>query len=139
MNDVTAIAPGECECGSRHKRITAIYGRSDNMVKLRGVNVFPEAIGSVVSQDARTTGEYVCLLDADAAGRDEMTVQVEVLQDGGARAGVERGLFIRLKETLGVSIKVQAVERGAVARFTGLTETSKIKRLIDRRQSRSPQ
>lgn len=138
MNDVTALAPGECACGSRHKRITAIYGRSDNMVKLRGVNVFPEAIGSVVSQDARTTGEYVCLLDADAGGRDEMTVQVEVLQAGGERAAVEQNLAVRLKEALGVSIKVEAVERGAVAKFTGLTETSKIKRLIDRRQSRSP-
>ena len=137
MNDVTALTHGECPCGSRHRRISAIYGRSDNMVKLRGVNVFPEAIGSVVSQDARTTGEYVCLLDADDNGRDELTVRVEVLRDDDARSSVEQGLSVRLKETLGVSVKVQAVERGAVSKFTGLTETSKIKRLIDRRQSRS--
>jgi phenylacetate-CoA ligase len=133
MNDITASTSGECSCGSKHARISGIYGRSDNMVKLKGVNVFPEAIGAVVSEDPRTTGEYICLLDRDSQGRDEMTVQVEAA-DGEASFGhLEDALRLRLKETLGVTLKIQAVKRGGVARLTGLTETSKIKRLIDRR------
>ena len=137
MNDVTALSAGECACGSHHPRITAIYGRADNMVKLRGVNVFPEAIGSIVSADPRTTGEYVCFLDRDERGRDEMTVQFEALQNSEPAAPLESSLKSRLKEALGVSVIVKAVGRGEVAKFTGLTDTSKIKRLIDRRSSQT--
>ena len=61
MNDVTAWGEDGCACGTHQRSITKIYGRSDNMVKLRGVNVFPEAIGAIVSQDARSNGEYVCV------------------------------------------------------------------------------
>jgi phenylacetate-CoA ligase len=136
MNDVTAFAAGECPCGSTHPRLSGIYGRSDNMVKLRGVNVFPEAIGGIVSQDARTTGEYICLLDGDGQGRDELTVQVEMLQGDDAKQQLETSLMVRLKESLGVKIVVEAVERGGLDQLTGLTHTSKIKRLIDRRQTR---
>ena len=135
MNDVTSLAAGDCPCGSSHPRITAIYGRSDNMVKLRGVNVFPEAIGAIVSHDTRTTGEYVCLLDSDEQGREELTVQVEMLRSDDSKQQIEANLMGRLKEALGVKIVVQAVERGGLDQFTGLTQTSKIKRLIDRRQS----
>lgn len=135
MNDVTARVAGECDCGSKHARIAAIYGRADNMVKLRGVNVFPEAIGSIVSEDDRTTGEYVCLLDRDDRGRDEMTVHVEALRNDEPLELLAESVKLRLKEALGVSVAVKAVHRGDVAKFTGLTETSKIKRLIDRRSA----
>ena len=46
--------------------ITKIYGRSDNMVKLRGVNVFPEAVGAIISRGSQSNGEYVCVLERDA-------------------------------------------------------------------------
>jgi phenylacetate-CoA ligase len=48
VNDVSSIAPGVCACGSTHRQLEKIYGRSDNMVKLRGVNVFPEAVCGLV-------------------------------------------------------------------------------------------
>ena len=134
MNDVTALAAGECACGSSHPRLAAIYGRSDNMVKLRGVNVFPEAISAIVAEDARTTGEYVCFLDGDAQGRQELTVHVEMLQADVAGQQLAASLMARLKQSLGVTIGVEVVERGGLDRFTGLTQTSKIKRLIDRRK-----
>jgi phenylacetate-CoA ligase len=137
MNDVTSFAPGDCPCGSTHPRISEIYGRSDNMVKLRGVNVFPEAIGAIVSQDSRSTGEYVCLLDSDKKGREDLTVQVEMLSNDLPRSELEESLAARLKEALGVKIVVKAIERGGLDQFTGLTQTSKIKRLIDRRQTQN--
>ncbi len=50
VNDVSAFASGACACGGTHRRLQRIFGRSDNMVKLRGVNVFPEAIGALVTE-----------------------------------------------------------------------------------------
>jgi phenylacetate-CoA ligase len=132
-NDVSAFAADTCPCGSTHRRIQKIFGRADNMVKLRGVNVFPEAIGAVVTEDGRLNGEYVCIVETTGAdGRDEMTVKVEVNAPSD-RAAVESALAQRLKDALGVKIAVTAVGRGELAHLTGLTETSKIKRLIDRR------
>ncbi len=133
MNDVTSWGADECACGTHQRSITKIYGRSDNMVKLRGVNVFPEAIGAIVSEDARSNGEYVCVLEGNAAGREDMTVMVEVLDSSVPRADFETHLKTRLKEALGVKLDVQAVGRGELDHMTGLSQTSKIKRLIDKR------
>ena len=137
MNDVTSVAAGECACGCVHRRITKIFGRSDNMVKLRGVNVFPEAIGAIVSEDARTNGEYVCVLESAEGGRETMTVMVETSDQSMPRGVIEGELADRLKEALGVRLEVQAVARGGLDHLTGLSQTSKIKRLIDRRRSAS--
>lgn len=132
MNDVSALVPGRCECGSHHPRLEKIFGRSDNMIKLRGVNIFPEAIGEVIAKDPSLNGEYVCIVDRDETGREEMTVMVEV-SDESARAATEDVLSGRLKEIFGVKLSVKAAGRGELDRFTGLSATSKIKRLIDRR------
>ena len=135
MNDVTSWAEGACSCGTHQRSITKIYGRSDNMVKLRGVNVFPEAIGAIVSEEPRSNGEYVCILERDADRREELTVLVETVDASVPKAGLAAHLAGRFKEVLGVKLKVEAVERGALDRFTGLSQTSKIKRLIDRRDN----
>jgi phenylacetate-CoA ligase len=137
MNDVTSLASGDCACGCVHRRITKIFGRSDNMVKLRGVNVFPEAIGAIVSEDTRTNGEYVCVLEAAEGGRESMTVMVETCEQSAPSGVIERELADRLKEALGVRLEVQAVDRGGLDHLTGLSQTSKIKRLIDRRHPAS--
>ena len=132
-NDVSAFAAGECPCGSAHARIEAIYGRADNMVKLRGTNVFPEAIGALVSENPASNGEYVCIVERSQAGREDMTVMVEVARPDVAKPALEKTLAARFKEALGVKLTVTAVERGALDELTGLSKTSKIRRLIDRR------
>jgi phenylacetate-CoA ligase len=104
------------------------------MVKLRGVNVFPEAVGAVVVADPRTNGEYVCIVERTGAEqREEMTIQVEMRDADTDRAALQRDFEQRLKEVLGVRVVVQAVDRGATDRYTGTSTTSKIRRLIDRR------
>ncbi len=134
INDVSRIIPGQCACGSTLQRLDRIFGRNDTMVKLRGVNVFPEAVGAVVVADARTNGEYVCIVERTGADdREAMTVLVEVAEAAADRAQVERDFEQRLKEVLGVKVAVQAVGRGETDRYTGTSSTSKIKRLIDRR------
>jgi phenylacetate-CoA ligase len=135
VNDISAIATGSCACGSTLKRLEKIYGRNDNMVKLRGVNVFPEAIGAAVAEDKRSNGEYFCIVErVGAAGRDEMTVLVEVADAKADRAALKSDLETRLKEVLGVKVEVRPSDAGALAEHTGVAQTSKIKRLLDRRK-----
>lgn len=134
-NDISSLMPGTCACGSTLRRLSKIFGRSDNMIKLRGVNVFPEAVGALVAEDRRTTGEYFCVVErVGREGRDEMTVLVECADDSVDRPALEGRLKLRLKEALGVQVDVQAKSRGELDAHTGLTRTSKIKRLDDRRQ-----
>ena len=135
VNDLSAIAPGTCACGSTLKRLQKIFGRNDNMVKLRGVNVFPEAIGAAVAEDKRTNGEYFCVVErVGEAGRDEMTVRVEVSSASADRAALKDDLERRLKEVLGVKVIVAPADPGALAGDTGVAQTSKIRRLLDRRK-----
>jgi phenylacetate-CoA ligase len=135
VNDISAIAKGTCACGSTLKRLEKIYGRNDNMVKLRGVNVFPEAIGAALAEDKRGNGEYFCVVErVGEAGRDEMTVMAEVARGDVDRAAFKRDLEARLKEVLGVKVAVEPSEAGSLAPRTGVASTSKIKRLEDRRK-----
>jgi phenylacetate-CoA ligase len=132
-NDVSSFATGGCPCGCSHRRLTRIYGRSDNMVKLRGTNIFPEAIGEVVSARQDSTGEYLCIVET-AAGMDRMQVLVETVG-----AHVDPIAFVdelsgRLKEVLGVKVDVEAAQPGQLSERTGLNQTSKVRRLIDNRK-----
>jgi phenylacetate-CoA ligase len=137
MNDVTSWTSSPCVCGTHQRSITKIFGRSDNMVKLRGVNVFPEAIGGVVSTESRSNGEYVCVLEGTPGAREDMRVLVEVRDESVNRAALAGDLGLRLKEVLGVKLIVDVVGGGELDHLTGLSKTSKIKRLIDKRTNES--
>lgn len=133
-NDVSSLMPGTCACGGTHRRLSRIFGRSDNMVKLRGVNLFPEAVGSVVAEQAWSNGEYVCIVDhAGTERREEMTVLVEDTSAAADRMALQAGLDARFKEVLGVKLVARVVGPGETDEYTGLSKTSKIRRLIDRR------
>ena len=137
VNDISAYVPGTCACGGTLRRLARIFGRNDNMVKLRGVNVFPEAVGAVVAGDSRTNGEFFCFVDrVGEAGTDEMTVMVEVIDPAADRAMVKTDLERRMKEVLGVRVTVDPANKGGLDCYTGTSQTSKIKRLLDRRKSR---
>jgi len=134
VNDVSALRTGRCACGSTLQRLDNIFGRADNMIKLRGVNVFPEAVGALVSEDARCTGEYFCVVErVGAAGAEEMTVMVELKDASTASDAVRDDLDRRFKEGLGVKCKVVSVSRGGLDSYTGVSQNSKIKRVLDRR------
>lgn len=134
VNDISSITPGTCPCGGTHRRLTALYGRSDHMVKLRGVNVFPEAVGAVVVRNAATNGEYVCIVEtAGPSGQDEMTVMVEARPGATNLESLSVTLSRELKEAIGVRVHVACVAAGELQQMTGLNRTSKVQRLIDRR------
>ena len=131
-HDVSAIRTDAAPSALNLRRIEGFLGRSDNMVKLRGINVFPEAIGAMLSERAEFTGEFICRVRRDKNGRDEMTVTVEIsgAEGGEALAGIYREV---LRRKIGVSVQVAFAEPGALATLTGIERRQKPQRLIDER------
>ncbi len=111
------------------KRIAGFKGRSDNMVKLRGINLFPHAIGALIENRSDLTGEYVCTVTRDpATQRDDMLVLLE--SRGGSNAGQISAL---LRQGLGVEVAVELCAPGGTASLTQIDVRQKPIRLIDRR------
>jgi phenylacetate-CoA ligase len=126
-HDITHELDGRGELG--FKRIAGFKGRSDNMVKLRGINLFPHAIGAIIENRADLTGEYVCRLVRDpATQRDDMTVTIE------SRGGTDVGqLTALLRQGLNVDVAVELCAPGGTAAATQIDVRQKPIRLIDKR------
>jgi phenylacetate-CoA ligase len=111
------------------KRISGFKGRSDNMVKLRGINLFPHAIGALIENRNDLTGEYVCVLTRDpATQRDDMVV---ILESVGASDGAQ--ITALLRQGLGVEVGVQLCAPGGTAAQTQIDSRQKPIRLLDKR------
>lgn len=127
--DLTTLVEEPCPCGRSHVKIARILGRSDDMFIVRGVNIFPQQVESVLMGIKGVAQNYQIILE----GYDEMTVKVEVDReffDG----RIERLLKLRdeiterLKQALQVRPKVDLVESGTLPVSEG-----KAKRVIDNR------
>ena len=130
-HDITHELTGINATGMVFRRIAGFKGRSDNMVKLRGINVFPHAIGALIENRADLTGEYVCHLRRDpASGRDDMRVTLE--SRGGSDVSELAGL---LRQGLGVDVLVELCEPGGTAPVTQIDVRQKPIRLIDEREA----
>lgn len=129
-HDITHELTGANQTGMVFKRIAGFKGRSDNMVKLRGINVFPHAIGALIENRPDLTGEFVCHLTRDAAGRDELVVTLE--SRGGSEEAQLAGL---LRQGLGVEVGVKLVGLGETAAATQIDVRQKPIRLIDLRKA----
>jgi phenylacetate-CoA ligase len=124
-HDITHELDGRGELA--FKRIAGFKGRSDNMVKLRGINLFPHAIASLIENRSDLTGEYVCHLRR-TEGRDDMVVTIE------SRGGTdEAALIALLRQGLGVEVGVTLCEPGGTAAATQIDSRQKPIRLIDER------
>lgn len=128
-HDITHELTGTNATGMAFKRIAGFKGRSDNMVKLRGINVFPHAIGALIENRSDLTGEFVCRVVRDPASqRDDMTVTLE------SRGGTDTGeLAELLRRGLGVEVQVDLVAPGGTAALTQIEVRQKPIRLIDER------
>lgn len=127
-HDVTQELTGANQTGMAFKRIAGFKGRSDNMVKLRGINVFPHAIGALIENRTDLTGEFVCHLTRDAGGREDMRVTLETR--GGSDA-TELGAMLR--KALGVEVEIVLVAPGDTAAVTQVDVRQKPIRLVDAR------
>src|SRR5262249_36203216 len=108
----------------------------DNMVKLRGINVYPTAVGAVLGEIAELTGEYVCRVTRTGS-REEMTVLAETAVDRMSDAELEKRITETLRRRLGAELAVELVAPGATAMLTGIEARQKPVRLIDTRSERS--
>lgn len=130
-HDVTQVLTTSSALGWTFKRIAGFLGRSDNMVKIRGINVFPQAIGPLFEERADFAGEFLCTAVRDAAGRDDLIVAIETR--GARDAAAAQPYKDLLKRALGVEMQVELVEPRALAALTGVESRQKPIRLIDKR------
>jgi phenylacetate-CoA ligase len=132
-NDVSSIEPTlDSALGLRLRRMTGFHGRSDNMVKLRGINVYPIALGALLQALPDTTGEFICRVDRRGT-RDEMTMVVEVKAAAAERPALATTYRDLLRRKVGVDIDVELVDPGETAALTEIHRRQKPVRLIDNR------
>ena len=129
-HDVTQTLSGDSALKLPFRRIRGFLGRSDNMVKLRGINIYPQALASVLAPLPDFVGEYVCVLTRHQQ-RDELTVRIECHPPHDP----DRVDHYRqhLKAKLGVDVAVDLVPPQSLAALTGVEARQKPIRLIDER------
>jgi phenylacetate-CoA ligase len=132
-HDVTRILPGECACGRTHRRIDRLHGRIDDMLIIRGVNVFPSQIEDVMKTFDQVSSWYEIEIGTKGA-LDAVTLRAEVnpgidLDEIAAIERLQKQINDKLKSALSVSIKVKLVEPHSIPRSEG-----KAKRIIDHRK-----
>jgi phenylacetate-CoA ligase len=129
--DITMLLEDGCPCG-RGQKISRILGRSDDMLVIRGVNVFPSQIEHVLLALPEVGEQFMVYIDR-VKHLDEMTIDVELHREyfsGELKdlAKVQKKVSDALRETLGLRTRVNLVEPGTLPRFEG-----KAKRVVDRR------
>ena len=122
--DVVKLLPSDCSCGLETPKISRVKGRIDEMVKVRGISLYPKIIEEVTSSMPELTGEFQVVL----SGIDDITVKVEVKRWVRDVDGVVSELKKRIKELTLLSVVVEPVEEGSIV-YQG-----KAKRVVDLRQ-----
>jgi phenylacetate-CoA ligase len=113
-HDLTRFVQGECKCGNPHPRIDTLIGRTDDMIKVKGVNIFPGQIDDILKEAEGVSSEYQVMID-HLNGRDIMTLFVEG-EKGIDKAKVETDLKYLFKARIGIAIAAQVVEIGDLPR-----------------------
>ncbi len=126
-HDLSRIVPGECDCGSRHPRIDIITGRTDDMVKVKGVNMFPAQIEEIIAFTDGASSEYQVMID-HVDGKDIMTVFFETEAIGEACTAIEENMKLLFKGKLGMTPNPKGVPVGYLPR-----SEKKTKRIFDNR------
>ena len=116
--DITRIIPGSCTCGAILPRHSRIRGRTDDMFKFRGVNIYPSSVDRLLSDIPGLGSEYQVHLTRDNRGRDHMFIRVESGEGVEVGRGDELGREVRyvIKHKLLVTPEVQVVGYGELPR-----------------------
>lgn len=126
-HDLSRIIPGECECGSPFPRIDTLIGRTDDMVKVKGVNIFPAQIEEIIKFTDGASSEYQVMID-HLEGKDIMTVFFETDAGVEDREQIERNMESIFKGKLGMTPNAKAVAIGELPR-----SEKKTQRIFDNR------
>ncbi|HNW50597.1 MAG TPA: phenylacetate--CoA ligase [Prolixibacteraceae bacterium] len=130
--DLTRLIYDKCECGRTLVRMEKCKGRSDDMLIIRGVNVFPSQVESILLNMSETEPHYLLIVEREG-NLDTLKVQVEVQEQFFSDEikelqNLTRKIKYKLESTLGISVTVQLVEPKTLERSAG-----KAKRVIDNR------
>ncbi len=133
IGDITVINREECKCGRTHPRIMRVLGRVDDMLIIRGINVFPGQIESVLMKIPQV-GEHFMIVVDRVNELDVMKVQIEMTDEAFSDKvndimALEAKVSSALKHVLNLAVKVELVEKGSLPRSMG-----KAKRVIDNRK-----
>ncbi len=131
--DITSLNPEPCICGRTHVRMNKVSGRTDDMLIIRGVNVFPSQIESVLMEIQGVEPHYQLVVDREG-NLDVLNVMVEVDEklfsdEVKSLQNLERNIEKNIKDYLGVSARVKLVEPKGIARSQG-----KAVRVVDNRK-----
>ena len=120
--DLTRILPGECPCGRHHARLDRMKGRSDDMIILKGVNIFPIQIETILLQVKELSTDYLITLETIDTN-DEMTIEVELNEmftDDYARLqSLTREITRQLKDEILVTPRIKLMPKGALPKSEG--------------------
>ncbi len=126
-HDLSRIVPGECECGSKHPRIDIITGRTDDMVKVRGCNIFPALIEECIAFTDGCSSEYQVYINNEN-GRDNLNLYFESDAPEDEWPQIEQNLAVVFKAKIGMTPVPKAVPVGDLPR-----SEKKTKRIFDDR------
>jgi phenylacetate-CoA ligase len=131
--DITRLLESECSCGRTTARISRLLGRADDMLIVRGINVFPSQVEDVIVRIPEITEHFQIIVDRNSKMMDELTVRVELEEEAFTGelkdlAAVKRHVENELKGILNIRTNVELVERGTIPRTAG-----KSKKVVDRR------
>ena len=127
--DIAKIMEGPCDCGRTHRRISWVTGRLDDMIKVRGIGVYPSTIERIIVSHKESNGNFQIVL----SGIDDITVKFEVVngtsKDAEAVNRLRSSVFEELKESTMLRTCVEVLPQGALPRSEG-----KAKRVLDMRR-----
>ena len=128
-HDLTRIIPGPCSCeyGDRHPRIDILTGRTDDMFKVKGCNIFPAQVEEVIAATDGASSEYQVMIENNG-GRDTLTILFETPLEGEERERAERELELIFKAKCRCTPIAKGVPMGELPR-----SEKKTKRIFDSR------
>src|SRR5215475_4981039 len=126
--DRTVLVDEPCPCGSPFRRMRKIHGRTDDMLVVRGENVFPSQVEDILLGVDGQTGNYQLVVDRESHHLDTLQVRIEARADAD-HAGLRQRAEERIRETIGLTVPVTVLAPGALPRSEG-----KAKRVIDLRE-----
>ncbi|HEX3015018.1 MAG TPA: phenylacetate--CoA ligase, partial [Desulfobacteria bacterium] len=131
--DISVLKPERCSCGRTHVRMQRVTGRTDDMLIIRGVNVFPSQVESVLLNAGQLEPHYMLVVDKKGQ-LDTLEVWVEVSPELFADKvrgleQVERKIRRDMESALGIAVTIKLVEPKTIARSEG-----KAKRVVDKRE-----
>ena len=123
-HDLSRILPGRCACGSRYPRLDTIMGRTDDMIKVKGVNIFPSQIEELLSSIAGVSSEYRLTIE-HLQGRDHCILSAEA-ESGADAERLRTEVQSLFKTKIGITVQTEITPLGTLPR-----SEKKTKRVID--------